>query len=126
MTVGTDFAWLNTQGVRIAPRLDGTVLRLTMSGSVDGRDPGAVFDPYWTTVDQAARREGITEIELDIRELEYMNSSGLLTLVRWLMKVREQTAYAIVIRYDRDHTWQKTSVPVLAKLAPGVVRVVQP
>ena len=122
---GARFASLDAAGVRIAPRLHGARLTLTMSGCVDARDPGVVFDPYWAMVDDVVRRDGITEVELDICDLEFMNSSGILTLVRWLMKVKDQPAYAIVIRHDRELTWQKSSVPVLAKLAPTVVRAVQ-
>ena len=60
---------------------------------------------------------------LDIRGLEYMNSSGILTLARWLMKVTSHAAYQVVIEHDPDLTWQHSNVPVLAKLAPSVVRV---
>ena len=32
-----------------------------------------------------------------------------------------QRGYKIVLRYDRNVTWQRTSIPTLAKLAPQVV-----
>jgi hypothetical protein len=58
--------------------------------------------------------------------LDYMNSSGILTLVRWAMAAKADPAYRIVIRHDRNLTWQKVNVPVLAKLAPAVVSVAEP
>ena len=119
----SSLATLDSPAVKVRPQVDGRVLRLTMTGSVEERDPAALFDPYWSNLDGAVRREGITLVELDIAGLDFMNSSGILTLVRWLMKVKAQPAYEIVIQYDSQLTWQKTNVPVLAKLAPEVVRV---
>ena len=123
---GAVFGSLDTPGVKVRAFRDGGVLRLVMSGSVEEREPGVLLDPYWAMVDEAARREGITRVELDIAGLDFMNSSGILTLVRWMLHVKDEPAYEIVIRHDRELTWQKTNVPVLAKLAPAVVRVALP
>ena len=53
-----------------------------------------------------------------------MNSSGILTLVRWVMRLIASTGaapYKVVFRYDPNVTWQRTNVPVLARLAPESV-----
>jgi hypothetical protein len=97
-----------------------------MAGTVDVRDPGVLFDPYWANLDEALRREGIRHVELDLSGLDFMNSSGILTLVRWMLKAKAVPAYEILVRHDQNLTWQKTNVPVLAKLAPGVVRMAAP
>jgi hypothetical protein len=117
------FASLHADGVTIDPRLENDVLRIVMTGSLESRDPRVSFDPYWTALDEAIRRERVARVVLDIRGLEYMNSSGILTLARWLMKVTSHAAYQVVIEHDADLTWQHSNVPVLVKLAPAVVRV---
>jgi hypothetical protein len=117
------FASLHADGVTINARLENDVLRIVMGGSLESRDPRASFDPYWTALDDAIRRERVARVVLDIRGLEYMNSSGILTLARWLMKVTSHAAYQVVIEHDPDLTWQHSNVPVLAKLAPAVVHV---
>lgn len=122
---GAAFPTLDAPGVRIKTRLEGEVLKVDMSGTVETREPGLTFDPYWNDVDESVRREGVRHVELDIRGVDFMNSSGILTLVRWMIKVKQDPAYEIVIRHDRDLTWQKSSVPVLAKLAPASVRVAE-
>lgn len=123
---GSSFASLDAHQVKIVAALDNGVLRVAMSGSVEARDPGELFDPYWNDLDEALRREGVKHVELDLSGLDFMNSSGIMTLVRWMLKVKAQPAYEIVVRHDRNLTWQKTNVPVLAKLAPAVVRVAAP
>ena len=120
---GPTFVPLDAGDAQVTARLDGPVLRLVMSGSVDTRDPGPIFDPYWQAIDASLRREGVQQVELDISSVEFMNSSGILTLVRWVTRVETPPAYQIVIRYDRGVAWQQTSLPVLARLVPGVVRV---
>jgi hypothetical protein len=63
-------------------------------------------------------------VEVDLRDLNFMNSSGILTLVRWITKAKTHApfdAYKLVLRYDRNVTWQRSCVPTLAKLAPNVV-----
>jgi len=119
----SSFATLEAPGVTVTAVPQGDTLRVAMKGTVESRDPGASFDPYWSGLDEAVRREGIRQVELDLSGLDFMNSSGILTLVRWMMKVKAQPAYQIVVRHDQNLTWQKTNVPVLAKLAPAVVRL---
>ncbi|MGQ0735621.1 MAG: hypothetical protein ACT4QD_18450 [Acidobacteriota bacterium] len=121
--MSTSFVPLQVPGLTVTATLDGDALRVVVAGTVESRDPGALLDPYWHDLDQAARQAGIREVALDIAALDFMNSSGILTLVRWIMKVRAQPAYQLVVHYDENLTWQKTNVPVLAKLAPSALRL---
>ena len=117
------FPSLDVQGAMVRTRREGSILKVMMTGSVESRDAGAVFDAYWTSLDEAVRSGGLELIEFDLTGVDFMNSSGILTLVRWMTHLRAHPAYQIAIRHDRDLTWQKTNVPVLAKLAPNVVRI---
>lgn len=112
---------LTAEGVTIVPRLDGGILHIAMSGAVEMRDPGVVFNPYWSGLDDEVRRRGIKRVVLDMRDLNFMNSSGILTLVRWVTRAKTAKAYAIELQYDRNVTWQRTSIPTIAKLAPEMV-----
>jgi hypothetical protein len=111
-------------GVRIAPALAGAALVVAMSGTVEMRDPGAALNPYWDEVDDLAVRLGVARVEVDMSAVSYMNSSGLTTLVRWITKVRDRAGgngYRMTFLFDEGVTWQRTNVPVLAKLAPDSV-----
>jgi hypothetical protein len=116
------FVPLTIESLSIVPRLDGDTLRIVMSGAVEMRNPGDALNPYWTLIDEEARRRKLKVVELDVRDLNFMNSSGILTLVRWITRCKsEPDCYHLVLRYDRNVTWQRASVPTLAKLAPNVV-----
>ena len=88
------------------------------------RDPGDLLNPYWNALDENVRARNIKRVEVDLRDLGFMNSSGILTLVRWITKAKAhtpETAYTLILQYDRNVTWQRTSIPTLAKLAPQIV-----
>ena len=112
---------LSLEGLTIVPAVFETKMRLTMSGAVEMRDPGEMLNPFWTRIDLEARNRRLQSVEVDLRDLNFMNSSGILTLVRWITKLKVSNAYRLVFQYDRNVTWQRSSIPTLAKLAPNVV-----
>jgi hypothetical protein len=122
MSAERGFVPLTVESLSIVPRLDGDTLRIAMSGAVEMRDPGDALNPYWTLIDEEARRRNVKVVELDVQDLNFMNSSGILTLVRWITRCKSTPGcYRLVLRYDRNVTWQRASIPTLAKLAPNVV-----
>ena len=113
---------LKTEGLYIIPQADDdNVMRVVMSGAVEMRDPGDVLNPYWNAIDEQARDRSLKRVVLDVRDLNFMNSSGILTLVRWITRLKNEPSYQLVLEYDRNVTWQRTSIPTLAKLAPAAV-----
>jgi hypothetical protein len=124
MSDAQTIATLNSDGVTVTPLLQGNTLILDVAGAIEMRDPGDVLNPYWNMIDEEARRRKLKRVEVDMRDLSFMNSSGILTLVRWITKAKSHPAtdaYQLVLKYDRNVTWQRTSIPTLAKLAPNIV-----
>jgi hypothetical protein len=118
------FTPFSAEGLSITPQPSGDTLRVKMNGAVEMRDPGELLTPYWNGLDDAARARNFKRVELDLRDVNFMNSSGILTLVRWITRAKTHApdqAYMLVLQYDRNVTWQRTSIPTLAKLAPKIV-----
>ncbi len=119
-----DLNTLKAESLTVTPVMVEGVLRVVMAGAVEMRDPGGVLNSYWSRIDETARAQRMKRVEVDLRDLNFMNSSGILTLVRWITKAKTHgpaDAYKLVLQYDRNVTWQRSSVPTLAKLAPNVV-----
>ena len=124
MNGSATIAPLYAEALNIVPSLEEGVMRIRMSGAVEMRDPGDLLTPYWNKIDEIALERSLRRVEVDLRDLNFMNSSGILTLVRWITKAKTHAAdksYQLVLQYDRNVTWQRTSIPTLAKLAPDVV-----
>jgi hypothetical protein len=125
MTNETNLTPLKAEALTVFAAIQDGKLRVTMSGAVDMRDPGELLNPYWNGLDGEARSRKLPAVELDVLDLNFMNSSGILTLVRWITKVKNAPEYKLTLRYDRNVTWQRTSIPTLAKLAPNVVTALE-
>lgn len=123
----SSFTPFSSDGVFIVPtEADGT-LTVRITGAVEMRDPGKVLNPYFISIDEEVLRLGIRQIDIDLRELSFMSSSGILTLVKWItLASTHANPYRMVLSYDRNVTWQKSSVPVLSKLAPTIVSLSEP
>lgn len=124
MNASTPITPLYAEGLNVVPTIEDNVMRVRMSGAVEMRDPGELLTPYWNKLDEKTLQHSLRRVEVDMRDLSFMNSSGILTLVRWITRAKShprENGYQLVLQYDRNVTWQRSSIPTLAKLAPDIV-----
>ena len=60
-------------------------------------------------------------ITLDVRELHFLNSSGINTLSKFVITVRKLERSNILVKGSADMPWQKKSLRNLQKLKPDLV-----
>lgn len=104
---------------------DGGV-ELRFSGTIDMRDPSSILLPYYDQVHDHVTANKVPEVRLDLRNLAYLNSSGILTLVKWIKKLQDMPAeqkYKFHIVYSGDINWQRISILTIGKMAADVVSV---
>ena len=100
-------------------------LRVKLTGHADVGAKGPL-DGFVAEVDREASIGPVTEVVVDMRQLAFMNSSCLKTLVTWLNNVRQRPASAqYLIRFLQDRTayWQERSLAALKAFAPAIVQV---
>jgi len=100
-----------------------TEVVVRLSGSADLTTVRALNE-YLAQVHADVRRNKAHSVNMDLRDLDFMNSSCLKALVTWVAEVQEGPAderYAIVILGSERRAWQKRSLHALATLAPDVV-----
>ncbi|MBN2575453.1 MAG: hypothetical protein JXP73_12890 [Deltaproteobacteria bacterium] len=84
------------------------------------------LDHFLREVHQEAQRCRAEEVTVDVRQLEFMNSSCLKCLVWWVSTVQEQPAegkYKIVFVSSPSLYWQRRSLDALACLADDIISV---
>ncbi|MBE9094972.1 hypothetical protein [Tychonema sp. LEGE 07203] len=59
-------------------------------------------------------------ITLDLRKLEFLNSSGINILSKFVIKVRQQKNIQIAIKGSKQIPWQGKSLKNLQRLMPAV------
>ena len=100
-------------------------LIITLVGNAD-LNVKAELDRFMTAVHEEARRLGAKEVVVDLKELEFMNSSCLKTLVWWISSVHDLAAahqYRITFVSSPAMYWQRRSLSALAGLATELVSI---
>ena len=95
-------------------------------GDVDMQDPSIILDPLFDKIHGGCVSSGIKEVDLDFKQLNFLNSSGIKAIAKWIMKLGDLSGdkkYVIKIIHNKNITWQVTSLPTLTFLVPGAVKV---
>ena len=95
-------------------------------GDIDMEDPSILLDPLFEKMHSGAAAQKLAEVVADFTAPNFLNSSGIKAVAKWIMKLAMLPAdqrYAIKILHNKDITWQVTSLPTLTFLVPGAVKV---
>jgi anti-anti-sigma factor len=101
------------------------VLVVTLSGNAD-LNVKAQLDRFLAGVHAEAELRGVTDVEVDVRNLEFMNSSCLKCLVGWISRIQEEPParqYRISFQSSPALFWQRRSLHALSCLASELVSV---
>jgi hypothetical protein len=104
----------------------GPDVEVNFIGDIDMQDPGEILDPLFDKIHTGCLSMGVTRVFLNFVQLTFLNSSGIKSIAKWIMKLvdlPEDKRYTITITHNKDITWQVTSLPTLTFLVPGVVKV---
>ena len=98
---------------------------VALSGTADFMVKGHL-DRFLRSLQAEVQRRALTEVSVDVRRLEFMNSSCLASFVWWISTVQEQPAedrYRIVFLSSPTVYWQRRSLGALATLADDIISV---
>jgi hypothetical protein len=101
-------------------------LAIKFAGDIDMEDPGIILDPLFDKVHDGMISLNLKEVRADFTDLSFLNSSGIKSVAKWIMKLSDLSSdakYLIKIIHNKDITWQVTSLPTLTFLVPGGVKI---
>ena len=84
------------------------------------------LDDYVKRLHEEAMRLKVPSVVVDLRELEFMNSSCLKVFVVWLAQLRElepRQQYKVTIRSNPELLWQRRSLAALSCFAVDLVTI---
>ncbi len=58
------------------------------------------------------------EVVLDVREMEFLNSSGITTLGKFVIRLRQKTGVSLTVLCSYKQSWQEYSMKGLERLMP--------
>jgi hypothetical protein len=103
---------------------EGRIL-VSLSGTADVTIRNQL-DHFLREVHQEAQHRRAEQVTVDVRQLEFMNSSCLKCLVWWVSTVQEQPTegkYRIVFLSSPSVYWQRRSLEALACLASDLISI---
>jgi anti-anti-sigma factor len=101
---------------------DGGTLQIAMTGTADSETKPAL-DELFARIHEVAIAGFIRTVVVDLRALEFMNSSSLKAFLTWFRTLREGTApsYKVELRTSPEVYWQRRSIQALVAFAPDHV-----
>ena len=116
----------NERGAELAAAAarDGATITVTLTGSAD--NAGIAMIERVLDAVHAAATDGVTEVVVDLRKLDFMNSSCFKSFVTWISDVQErppERQYRIRLLSDPGLHWQKRSLHALRCFAIELITV---
>ena len=103
----------------------GKEIAVQLKGNCDVTAPPAL-DELIGKIHAEANKQSISEAVIDIRELEFMNSSSFKTLITWIMQIKElaqEQRYRLRFLSNPEQPWQKRSLETLRCFADDLIFV---
>ena len=75
------------------------------------------YTPILQVLLEAANTQAAT-LTLDLRQLQFLNSSGINILSKFILQVRQNKLSRLVIRGNSQYPWQQKSLTNLQRLLP--------
>jgi hypothetical protein len=80
---------------------------------------GDEYKPVLDLLTQAADARPAM-LTLDLRELQFLNSSGINTLSKFVLQVRKHAASQVLVQGSTRYPWQEKSLKNLQRLLPAL------
>lgn len=99
---------------------------IIISGNIEYTDPSTNLEPFFEKIHQSALKNNLKLINIDLTDLNYINSSGITIFVKWIINLQqlpESQKYSLKFICNPEHKWQQQSITMLAKTAPRIISI---
>ena len=96
---------------------DAQGTRVVFRGTVSTENPGAVLNPFVDAVHKHLLARQVTEVRIDLRELEFCNSSGFKSFIHWIQQIQQlpdAQRYRLRFQSSPQRKWQRVSLLALS------------
>ena len=65
---------------------------VTIVGEIDMQDPSVILDPLFDKIHKGAMASGLKFVDFDLRQLSFLNSSGIKAIAKWISEIPASSA----------------------------------
>ena len=115
---------INNASIKILTRSNNIILKI--DGHIEFRNPEETLDPFFENLHNKLLKNNIKKIICNIKDLSFINSSSIKSLITWIMKLNDiddSKKYKIIFIHNKNVSWQKTSLKNLCFLVPNFVEI---
>ncbi len=108
-------------GLQASSSRSGDIVSLSFSGNADGRADSAL-ESFLHELHAELTTEAVRQVDVDIRSLEFMNSSCFKGFITWIVQVRRmkpESRYRIRFLSTSKYPWQKRSLHAISFFGGG-------
>lgn len=116
---------LNIGELKAAATITGDVMNLRFEGTADANVEAALGE-LLGRLHAESQRAHVREVAIDLRELEFMNSSCFKSFITWIVAVRrlpEDQHYRIRFISNASVHWQKRSLHAISYFGGDLITV---
>ena len=112
-------------GFSVTVEGDPQHLKLVCGGTLDAREATTVVQTELLRLHESVVTDKVTDVAVDVRNVDYMNSSGIKAFLTWFLKAEGERRhrYKIDLTFDRGRSWQSVSCTAMGKIAHTVLRL---
>lgn len=105
------------EGLKYLICYDEATETIIFSGKLRLDNAGAILDQIVDLFDQILAKEP-NQIILDVRQLEFLNSLGISTISKFIIKIRNKKCIHVIVKASNKFSWQNKSIVNLKKMMP--------
>jgi hypothetical protein len=113
---------LAAEGFSVVPRVEKESISVALSGAAQ-LNAHLVLGPYLTALHKECLRGNVTQVRVDLTQLNFMNSSCLKHFVTWVANVKDAGSYRIIFVTNTALRWQRACLAALRGFAPDHIDV---
>jgi hypothetical protein len=96
---------------------DGPETRVQFRGTISTENPATVLNPFVDAVHERMVKSGERQVRVDLRDLEFCNSSGFKAFIHWVQQIEklpQPQRYSLTFLSNPARKWQKVSLLALS------------
>ncbi len=100
--------------------------RVVFRGTISTVNPAVILNPFVDAVHGELAKLGRRRIRVDLRELEFCNSSGFKSFIHWIERIQqspEPKRYRLRFISTKERKWQRTSLLALSCYGVNIVAI---
>jgi hypothetical protein len=108
-------------------RADGAGPVVHVRGTISTPNPATLLNPFVEATHKHLAGAGVKAVEVDLRDLEFCNSSGFKSFIHWIQLIQalgEPQRHKLRFKVNPARKWQKTSLLALSCFAVDLTEIV--